>query len=58
MDDERKNRPTAKQLLEWEMRGGCEATDGCWVEADGICEHGCKSWLVEISNQQPAKGGE
>lgn len=26
--------------------GGCEATDGCWVEPDGVCEHGHPSWLV------------
>ncbi len=28
--------------------GGCEATDGCWVEPDGICEHGKKSWLIVL----------
>lgn len=26
--------------------GGCEATDGCWVEPDGVCEHGHPSWLI------------
>ena len=38
--------PTVEQLIEWENEGGCEATDGCWVEPDGTCEHGCKSWLI------------
>lgn len=30
-----------------ETRGGCPATDGCWVEPDGTCPHGAKSWLLE-----------
>ena len=38
--------PSVEQLEEWESEGGCEATDGCWVEPDGTCEHGCKSWLL------------
>ena len=38
--------PSIEQLMEWESEGGCEATDGCWVEPDGVCEHGCKSWLL------------
>jgi len=40
--------PTMEQLEEWEYEGICEATDGCIVEPDGICEHGCKSWLLEL----------
>ena len=24
----------------------CEATDGCIVEPDGYCEHGCPSILI------------
>ena len=28
--------------------GGCEATDGCWVEPDGVCEHGHQSWLLRM----------
>ena len=24
------------------------ATDGCWVEPDGECDHGHPSWLVEL----------
>ena len=42
------NVPTIEQLLKWNELGGCEATDGCWVEPDGECEHGCKSWLIEV----------
>lgn len=40
--------PTEEQLLEWEDEGGAEATDGCWVEPDGKCEHGKKSWLLVL----------
>ena len=40
--------PDIDQLIEWESEGGCEATDGCWVEPDGTCEHGCQSWLLEL----------
>ena len=25
---------------------GCEATDGCWIEPDGVCGHGYPSWLL------------
>jgi hypothetical protein len=28
--------------------GVCDATDGCQVEPDGQCPHGCSSWLVEL----------
>lgn len=38
--------PSIEQLMEWEESGICEATDGCEVEPDGVCEHGCKSWLI------------
>ena len=37
-----------EQLQEWEADGGCEATDGCWVEPDGHCEHGEPSWMVAL----------
>jgi hypothetical protein len=40
--------PTIEELEEWHNAGVCEATDGCIVEPDGICEHGCKSWLLEL----------
>lgn len=28
--------------------GDTEATDGCYVEPDGICEHGHRSWLLHL----------
>jgi len=40
--------PDIETLMQWEAEGGCEATDGCWVEPDGNCEHGHKSWLLEL----------
>jgi len=43
-----KPEPSIEQLMQWEAEDGCEATDGCWVEPDGICPHGCKSWLLEL----------
>jgi hypothetical protein len=29
-------------------RGYAEATNGCIVEPDGRCEHGCLSWLIVL----------
>ena len=41
--------PTFEQMQQWmDEDGGCEATDGCWVEPDGICPHGCESWLLAL----------
>ena len=41
--------PSLKQLEEWRVQGVCEATDGCFpVEPDGVCEHGCESWLLHL----------
>ena len=46
--------PTAAQpdfddLQEWmDDEGGSEATDGCWVEPDGVCSHGYPSWLLYL----------
>lgn len=40
--------PTFEQLEEWMDEGICEATDGCTVELDGTCEHGCPSWAIEL----------
>jgi hypothetical protein len=28
--------------------GGCEATDGCWVEPDGVCPHGHPAWFLRL----------
>lgn len=41
-------RPDIETLDEWHSDGGCEATDGCWVEPDGVCEHGHPSWLLRL----------
>ena len=40
--------PDIETLEEWDMDGGCEATDGCWVEPDGVCQHGHPSWLLRL----------
>ena len=42
------NAPSLEQLEQWLMDGICEATDGCIVEPDGTCPHGCSSWLLEL----------
>lgn len=42
------DQPSMKELMEWSEDGGCEATDGCWVEPDGVCEHGHPSWLLYL----------
>jgi hypothetical protein len=44
----RQEEPSNEQLEEWMFDGVCEATDGCLVEPDGVCPHGCKSWLLEL----------
>jgi hypothetical protein len=37
----------ARKLNAWRFEEhGSEATDGCWVEPDGICPHGHPSWLL------------
>ena len=40
--------PSLEQLEQWLTDGICEATDGCIVEPDGTCPHGCNSWLIEL----------
>jgi hypothetical protein len=40
--------PDLETLMAWEEEGGCEATDGCWTEPDGVCPHGHRSWLLEL----------
>lgn len=42
-------RPPIEDLWDWvDEYGQCTATDGCWVEPAGVCEHGHQSWLVEL----------
>ena len=38
--------PTMDDLMLWMDEGVAEATDGCPIEPDGICEHGYPSWLL------------
>lgn len=40
--------PSPKTLLVWMKTGAAQATDGCWVDVDGHCAHGCPSWLLEL----------
>jgi hypothetical protein len=41
--------PDLETLEEWMIDdGGCEATDGCWVEPDGTCPHGHPSWFLRL----------
>ena len=40
--------PTLEEMTEWLKSGYCYATDGCKVEPDGTCPHGCQSWLLEL----------
>lgn len=41
--------PDLETLEDWMVDdGGCEATDGCWVEPDGRCPHGHPSWFVKL----------
>ena len=40
--------PDIDTLTEWDAEGVAEATDGCDVEPDGTCEHGCPSWFVVL----------
>ena len=42
------NEPDLEQITEWLDDGGCEALDGCWVEPDGVCEHGEMSWALYL----------
>lgn len=40
--------PDIDTLQHWLFDAGAEATDGCWVEPDGMCEHGHPSWLLRL----------
>ena len=41
-------RPSIDTLHDWLMDGVGEATDGCSIENDGTCEHGCRAWMVVL----------
>ena len=40
--------PTLEELMEQDFDGVVEATDGCQVEPDGTCPHGCRSWMLVL----------
>jgi len=40
--------PSDEAIQQWLYDGVAEATDGCMVEPDGVCPHGCPSWLVKL----------
>lgn len=40
--------PDMETMEEWMHDTGCEATDGCWVEHDGTCQHGKPSWFLKL----------
>lgn len=40
--------PDMETLEEWVWDSICEATDGCVVEPDAVCEHGHPSWLLRL----------
>jgi len=40
--------PDLEDLMEQDGEGGCDASDGCWVEPDGTCEHGHPSWMLRL----------
>ena len=40
--------PSISKLEGWMNEGVCRALDGCYVEQDGICEHGSLSWLLKL----------
>lgn len=43
-----KKAPSIKTMAKWIDEGIARATDGCKVEPDGVCPHGCKSWLLVL----------
>lgn len=40
--------PTIKTLEGWLFKGVVKAVDGCKVEPDGTCPHGCPSWAMYL----------
>ena len=50
--------PTPETMATWADQGGCQATDGCWLELDlDACQHGYPSWAV-VLGFAPALSGE
>jgi hypothetical protein len=44
--DSRPDREDLQDMLSGE--GDTDATDGCYVEPDGVCEHGHPSWPLYL----------
>ncbi len=41
--------PAVETLMRWTDEGGCQATDGCWLEEHVVvCPHGHPSWAVVL----------
>ena len=42
--------PSIKDLESWFMDSGCpcSGTCECWIEHDGICENGFRSWFLVL----------
>lgn len=41
--------PDLETIEEWMLEDdGCEATDGCWTDPDGVCPHGHPSWFLKL----------
>ena len=40
--------PDDGDFEDWLSEGLAEALDGCIVEPDGHCKHGCPSWLLAL----------
>ena len=43
-----RKRPSIATMERWLDSGVAKATDGCRVEPDGRCPHGCPSWLLVL----------
>ena len=49
--------PTPETLMEWSDKGGCRATDGCWLtEDEEACEHHYPSWAIVLGLAPPIEG--
>jgi hypothetical protein len=40
--------PDLETLQHWMGDGMGEATDGCQIENDGMCEHGHPAWMIVL----------
>ena len=40
--------PSIEQINKFLIDSIVDATDGCQVEPDGVCEHGYPSWLIHL----------